>query len=52
MDKLKQQIAEVEDWLREHPNADRFARHDMIVKLADLKEELETEENLHNTAKI
>ena len=46
MDKLKQQIAEVEDWLREHPYAERFARHDMILKLADLKEQLDVAENL------
>lgn len=50
MEKIKQLIAETEEWLRENPDADRFAKHDMIVRLADLKEELEIMENIQ-TAK-
>jgi len=33
-------IPQLENWLRENPNADWIARHDMIARLRELKEEL------------
>lgn len=40
MAELHQEIAQIEDWLREHPHADWVARHDKIVRLRELNEEL------------
>lgn len=45
---IHQEIAVVEDWLRDHPNAEKEARWDMVARLSELNEEL----NAINKAKI
>ncbi|MFD2961338.1 MULTISPECIES: hypothetical protein [Olivibacter] len=40
MHKIQQEIAEVEDWLRNNPNSNWEHRFDMIKKLSDLNEQL------------
>lgn len=40
MHKIQQEIAEVENWLRENPNGNWEHRYDMIVKLSELKDQL------------
>lgn len=36
---------EIENWLRNNPNADWIARHDMIARLKELKEKLTIQQN-------
>jgi hypothetical protein len=42
MEEIKNEIAEIEIWLRDHPNAEWQSRYDMIQKLAQLNEQLNT----------
>lgn len=51
MEELNQKIAQIEAWLRDHPYIDWIARHDKITELAELKEQLKTEEYEHSNIK-
>lgn len=48
MENIKQQIEALQHWLREHPNAPLEARHDKIMQLAELKEQLENLNKIQN----